>query len=303
VITLELTWEWPDTLITIAVVIGGALLAHFIVVVIINHFIRRVRAFADKPQGTLAQRAAKALGKTTGTSPGRAAVHAAALARLLKSVWTILLVIVTILTVLYTLNIPLAPLLTSAGIGGVILGFGAQSLIKDYLSGISMILEDQFGVGDQITIGDVSGIVEDITLRITKLRDGTGMIWYIRNGEILRVGNVSQGYSTGLIDVPVAYDADVALVSSILTQVVDEVSNDDALAEHLLEPPQVLGVESITATTLTMRILIKTPPNEQFALAREIRERAMAALSAAEVPAPNIAPTVSIAPLAPLASD
>lgn len=301
VTTLELTWDWPDTLIIIAVTIAGALVAHLLVVVLINNVIARVNALAEKPHGTLAHKAVAALGKSTGTDPSRTVAHATAMARLLKSVWTILLVVVTILTVLYTLNIPLTPLLTSAGIGGVILGFGAQSLIKDYLSGMSMILEDQFGVGDQITTGDVSGVVEDITLRITKVRDASGMMWYIRNGEILRVGNVSQGYSTGLIDVPVAYDADVVLVSQILAQVADEVSHDDAFADQLLEPPQLLGVESITATTLTMRILIKTPPNEQYGLSREIRERAMAALSAAGIPGPSILPTAN--PQNPTTSD
>ncbi|MCL2483497.1 MAG: mechanosensitive ion channel family protein, partial [Propionibacteriaceae bacterium] len=217
-------------------------------------------------------------------------VHVTALAHMAKSIWTFILVIVVVLTILGILNLPLSPILASAGIGGIVLAFGAQSLIKDYLSGMSMIIEDQYGVGDLIDVGEVTGTVENITLRITTLRDSSGMIWYVRNGEILRVGNISQGYSTGLIDVPVAYDADVAKVTEILTAVVDEVSEEPGVADVLLQPPELLGVESITATTLTMRIRIRTPPNQQFAPSRDIRERAMAALSAAGIPAPTVLP-------------
>jgi len=297
-IVLELMWVWPDTLIFIAVTIAVAIILHIFVVTIIKRATKRVRSMAAQPEGAFGHRAATAIGRASGAKPGRTVVHATALAHLLKSIWTFVLVIVVVLTILSTLGVSLSPILASAGIGGVVLAFGAQSLIKDYLSGISMIVEDQYGVGDLITVGDVTGTVDDVTLRITKLRDNNGMIWYIRNGEILRVGNISQGYSTGLIDVPVAYDADVNRVTEVLNAVVDEVSNDESLAAKLLEPPQLLGVESITATTLTMRILIRTPPNQQFALARDIRERAMAALSAADIPGPAVLPFAVTPPAA-----
>jgi small conductance mechanosensitive channel len=123
----------------------------------------------------LARTAAVAIADVPGSKPGRAVVHVTALARLLRSIWTILLVIIVVLIIMSTLGVPLTPLLTSAGIGGVVLTFGAQSLIKDYLSGISLIIEDQYGVGDQITVDDITGTVEDITLRITKLRDAAGV--------------------------------------------------------------------------------------------------------------------------------
>ena len=289
---LELTQDWPDTLIRIALILVIAVVAHIIVITLIKKTTARMRKMASQPEGTLAHKAASAIGSASGVKPSRTVVHITALAHLLRSVWTIVLVVVVLLMVMSTLDVPLSPLLASAGIGGVVLAFGAQSLIKDYLSGITMILEDQYGVGDQIKVGDVTGTVEDITLRITKLRDPNGMIWYIRNGEILRVGNISQGYSTGLIDVPVAYDADISRVTEILNQVVDEASQDPGIAEKLIEPPQLLGVESITATALTMRILIKTAPNQQNGPARDIRERAIAALSAAGIPGPMITPTL-----------
>ncbi|MDR0284167.1 MAG: mechanosensitive ion channel family protein [Propionibacteriaceae bacterium] len=287
---LALTWEWPTTFIYIVATIAIGVAAHLVVSTLIRRSTARMRRMAAEPEGTLAFRAAAAIGRSTGAKPGRTVVHTTAIARLLRSVWSFTLVIIVLLLILSYLGVPLSPFLASAGIGGVVLAFGAQSLIKDYLSGIAMIVEDQYGVGDQINVGEVTGTVEDISLRITKLRDVQGMIWYVRNGEILRVGNVSQGYSTGLIDVPVAYDADLTLVTEVLNSVVTEVSEDNDITELLLEPPRLLGVESITPTTVTMRILIKTPANKHFALVRDIRERAMAALSAAGVQGPAVLP-------------
>jgi small conductance mechanosensitive channel len=285
-VLFEISWEWPETLIMVVATIGIAIVLHVIVVQLIKRVTRRVSKMASQPEGSLAHNVASALGSASGAKPGRTVVHMTALAHLLKSVWTIVLVIVVILTVLSTLGVPLSPILASAGIGGIVLAFGAQSLIKDYLSGISMILEDQYGVGDQIDVGEVTGTVDAITLRITKIHDQSGTIWYIRNGQIMRVGNISQGYSTGLIDVPVSYDADVTVVTEVLTKVVEEVSQDPTITEKLIKPPQLLGVESITPTTMTMRILIKTAPNQQHGPSRDIRERAMAALAAAGIPSP-----------------
>jgi len=302
---MEFTWPWTPLAILIIVVVAAV--AHVIVLFVIRRVIARVNRIASRGEehrdgagsGATAGPGGTAAGGTSatpasaGSAPSRTAVRVTALGRLLKSVWTIVMSVVVLLTVMSTLGVPLSPLLASAGIGGVMLAFGAQSLIKDYLSGISMIVEDQYGVGDQIKVGDITGTVEDITLRITKLRDVNGMIWYVRNGEILKVGNISQGYSTGLVDVPVAYDADVAQVTDILNKVVAEVSADPAVAAKLLEPPKLLGVESITGTTLTMRILIKTPPNQHHGLVRDIRERAIAALTAAGVPAPMAGPSAA----------
>ena len=287
---LELTWHWPETLIMIIATVVIAILLHLVVVWLIKRFTRRVSKMAAQPKGTLAHNVATAIGSASGAKPGRTVVHMTALAHLLRSVWTIVLVIVVILMILSTLGIPLSPILASAGIGGIVLAFGAQSLIKDYLSGISMIIEDQYGVGDRIDVGEIAGTVEAITLRITKILDTSGTIWYVRNGEILRVGNISQGYSTGLIDVPVSYEADVTQVTDVLNKVVEEVSKDPEVAKKLLVPPELLGVESITATTMTMRIRIKTLANQQNGPSRDIRERAMAALAAAEVPSPFTLP-------------
>ncbi|MDR0960120.1 MAG: mechanosensitive ion channel family protein [Propionibacteriaceae bacterium] len=300
---LQIVWEWPHTALVILITIAGAIAAD----IVVRWIMRRALSQAEKraQEGRLGEHRWPSLAirghvedearrKAIREARQRALPRTAAVAHLLMSLWHFAITLIVVLMILETLGIPIAPILTSAGIGGVILAFGAQSLIKDYFSGIFLILEDQYGVGDQITVGTITGTVEDVTLRITKLRDTSGMVWYVRNGEILQVGNISQGFSTGLIDVPVAYDADVVTVTRVLEGVVAKLEHDPDIAEQLLEPAKLLGVESITATTLTMRILIKTPPNQHFALAREIRERAIEALNDAGVPGPKLMSTTGV---------
>jgi small conductance mechanosensitive channel len=164
--------------------------------------------------------------------------------------------------------------------------------VKDYITGIFLIVEDQFGIGDIVTIGEVTGTVEDITLRVTRIRDMSGMVWYVRNGEIVNVGNLSQGHSTGLIDIPVAYDADANKAIAVLREVVAEVDADEAWKPNLIEAPTVVGVDAITGGTMTLRIVVKSPPNQQYAVSREIRERAQIALVKAGIPGPKVIPGI-----------
>jgi small conductance mechanosensitive channel len=171
------------------------------------------------------------------------------------------------------LEIPLGPMLASAGVGGVALGFGAQSLVKDFLSGIFMIMEDQYGVGDVVDTGEVVGTVENVSLRVTQLRDANGVTWYVRNGEIIRIGNRSQGWSTAMVDIPVAYDEDVERAQQIIRDVVGALDRTAPWDEKLLESPQVVGVESIAGGAVTIRVLAKTVAQEHFSVQREIRER------------------------------
>jgi small-conductance mechanosensitive channel len=197
---------------------------------------------------------------------------------------------IAVLMVLGEFNLNLAPLLASAGVAGVALGFGAQSLVKDFLSGIFMLLEDQYGVGDIVDTGDAVGTVEEVTLRITKLRDPSGVAWYVRNGEIVRIANKSQGWSTAVVDLPVSYAEDVERVIAIITTVVGEVYADPQWHDTMIEPPTVAGVEQITGTTVTIRVFAKTLTDQQWGVQREIRERAKVAFDAAGVRAPVVFP-------------
>jgi moderate conductance mechanosensitive channel len=175
-------------------------------------------------------------------------------------------------------GLPIGPLIASAGIVGVALGFGAQSLVKDFLSGIFLILEDQYGVGDLVDTGmGTVGTIEAVGLRVTRLRDGSGVVWYVRNGEILQVGNHSQGWSTAIVDVLVAYTEDIPRVQQLIGETAEAMAEEDGWKEKILEPPTVAGVESVTGTAVTIRVVVKCSPNEHLGVQRELRERIKAA--------------------------
>ncbi|MGR6915767.1 mechanosensitive ion channel family protein [[Actinomadura] parvosata] len=203
----------------------------------------------------------------------------------LKHVASVVILGTAALTVLDRLTIPIAPLLTSVGILGVAIGFGAQELVKDFIAGMFMLLEDQYGVGDVIDAGPAVGTVEAVTLRVTRLRDADGRVWYVRNGTITRVGNESQGWSRAFMDVPVAYDADVVSVKVLLEHVAEEIWADPELRESkIVEPPQVFGVEQLSDSSLVFRISAKTLPSAQAEVARELRLRVKTALDTAGIP-------------------
>ncbi|GAA0914624.1 mechanosensitive ion channel family protein [Nonomuraea longicatena] len=202
----------------------------------------------------------------------------------LKHIASIVVIGTAILTVLDRLTIPIAPLLTSVGILGVAIGFGAQELVKDFIAGMFMLLEDQYGVGDVIDVGAAVGTVEAVTLRITRLRDADGRVWYVRNGTIARVGNESQGWSRAYMDVPVAYDSDVAIVRDLLEEVAEKLWEDPDFRETLVvERPIVFGVEQVSDISLLFRVSAKTLPARQAEVARELRLRVKKALDDAGI--------------------
>ncbi|MER6950056.1 mechanosensitive ion channel family protein [Nonomuraea sp. NPDC000554] len=202
----------------------------------------------------------------------------------LKHIASIVILGTAVLTVLDRLTIPIAPLLTSVGILGVAIGFGAQELVKDFIAGMFMLLEDQYGVGDVIDCGSAIGTVEAVTLRVTRLRDADGRVWYVRNGTITRVGNESQGWSRAYVDVPVAYDSDVTTVRALLENVAEEIWADAEFREtQIVEQPDVFGVEALSDASLIFRISAKTLPARQAQVARELRYRVKAALDSAGV--------------------
>jgi len=238
----------------------------------------------------ISERGARILAQATGLDQTRSTQRAGTMGAILKSTSTFVIFTLALLTVMATVDLPLGPLLASAGVGGVALGFGAQSLVKDFLSGIFMILEDQYGVGDVIDTGEAIGTVEDVTLRVTRLRDASGIVWYIRNGEIVRVGNRSQGWSTALVDIPVGYDESLDIVLPLIRKVVHELDGAKEWKTRLLEEPVVAGVESMAGGVVTVRIIAKCAPNENFAVSREIRERVKTAFDQAGIRAPQVMP-------------
>jgi small-conductance mechanosensitive channel len=192
---------------------------------------------------------------------------------LLKSIVTGVLVAVFGTMVLSQVGVNIAPIIASAGIIGIALGFGAQSLVKDFLSGVFLIFEDQFGVGDVVDVGSASGTVEAVSLRVTRLRDLDGTVWYVPNGEILRVGNKSQNWARAVVDVGVGYDEDLARTRRVLSDVAHDLWEDEEFRSVIIEEPEVTGVEALAPDAITLRVLVKTAPMEQWGVARELRQR------------------------------
>jgi hypothetical protein len=206
-----------------------------------------------------------------------------ALGAILRSAASVTIFSIAGFIVLGDLGINLAPLLASAGVVGVAIGFGAQNLVRDYLSGVFMLVEDQYGVGDVITVGDATGTVENVTLRITRVRDVNGIVWHIRNGAIETVGNESQGWARAVLDFPVPFESDLATIRNVLQETGDMMWNEPTWRAVMLEAPEVWGAQSISGDQVVMRIVAKTPPLRQWEVEREMRARAKAALQEAGI--------------------
>jgi moderate conductance mechanosensitive channel len=203
----------------------------------------------------------------------------------LRNLTTGVIAAVALLMVLQALGISIVPLLASAGIVGVAVGFGSQSLVKDVISGLFMIVEDQYGVGDVVDLGEAQGVVEDVGLRVTRLRDPDGTIWYLRNGEVLRVGNRSQGSARAVLDLEIAHDRDLPRAREVLLGVTRELAHDEEFGGLLVEDPQVWEVESHSLDAGSLRLVAKTQPLQQWTVARELRKRIKLALDAAGIDA------------------
>jgi len=178
--------------------------------------------------------------------------------------------LVALLMCLGEVGIDLAPLLAGAGVLGVAIGFGSQSLVRDFLSGMFILIEDQFGVGDIVDLGEASGTVEAVSLRTTRLRAVDGTVWHMPNGEITRVGNMSQHWSRALLDVEVAYDTDLEHARRVIKRVADELWREDT---SVLDEPEMWGVEQLGASGIALRLVVKTTPSAQWKVSRELRER------------------------------
>ena len=224
----------------------------------------------------------------TGPMPqARRVQRAETIGAVLRSIITIVIWSIAGLTVLEILGINLAPLIAGAGIAGLALGFGAQSLVRDFLSGMFMLMEDQFGVGDVVDTGVATGTVEGVSLRTTRLRDIDGVVWHIPNGTILRVGNKSQQWSRAVVDVPVTFEADTGAATEVIHEVAAGIWHEPEFASVILAEPSVLGVESLAPGRVVIRVVVRTKPQEQWRVERELRTRIKTALDAAGIGLPS----------------
>jgi moderate conductance mechanosensitive channel len=210
-----------------------------------------------------------------------------ALSTVLRSVASFAIWTVAAFMVLGEFGINLGPLIAGAGIIGVALGFGSQSLVRDFLSGIFILVEDQYGVGDTVDLGEATGVVEVVSLRTTRVRSVDGTVWHVPNGTIARVGNKSQHWSRALLDVHVAYGTDISHAREVIKRVADGVWREKS--GWVIEEPELWGVEELGPHSVTIRLVIKTQPSRQWDISRLVRERLKEAFDAEgiEIPFPQ----------------
>ena len=275
----KLDWDFLlDAPLRIVIIIIGAIVLNMVM----RLFIRRFSAAVAK--GTVGSEKSAGPGKfsstvmesqRTGIEPTvireRRAQRAKTVGRMLGSVATIIIGVIAVLMVLDQMNFNIAPILASAGIVGVALAFGAQELVKDYLSGFFMVIEDQYGIGDTVDLGEAVGEVEDFGLRKTAVRDLTGTLWHVRNGEIMRVGNLSQGWARAVLEIPIGYSTSMDTFREITQAVTAAMSKDTQVASAMLDIPEISGVQSISAEYRVIRTMIKTKPNLQWMVERAFR--------------------------------
>ncbi|MCU0280774.1 MAG: mechanosensitive ion channel family protein [Acidimicrobiia bacterium] len=245
---------------------------------------RRREEIAETPPGHRVPAAARSRRLAEQAERGRQ--RAQALGTVLRSLVSVVIWSLAALIVLGEFGVNLGPLIAGAGIAGIALGFGAQSLVRDFLSGVFMLAEDQYGVGDVVDLGDAAGTVEEIRLRTTRLRDGEGTVWFVPNGEIRRVANKSQRWARAVLDFEVAYDTDLDVAIRVIKEAADAVWHEQQAATTVLEEPEVLGIEAMAGGAVILRVALKVDPGEQWAVARVARRRIKDALDAAGIEGP-----------------
>jgi small conductance mechanosensitive channel len=266
--------EWG---LAVLIVLGVAIVLTIVLQLVVGRFRKRLEGSPSATQELNVQRIGTL---TTALSTTGIAV-----------VWS-----VAILIVLDKIGVPLGPLFASAGIAGIAIGFGAQSIVKDSLSGFFILLENQFGVGDvvelQTSADPVAGKVEAMTLRVTSLRAYDGTLHTVPNGSIQVVSNKSRGWARAIVDVRVAYGEDVDRVRGVLETLFEELHNDNTLVDWIREGPSVLGVERMADYALIVRVIADTRPSKRFDTERILRERIARRLDAEGIRVP-LPPTIA----------
>ena len=272
-------------LFTVVFVIVGAIVLRAILLFVIHRVVRRIVNGAKKKQNFDDTQALL-------TSP-LAAVRIVQRTKTLGSVFANIVtavIVILVVLVLFTTIVPEATgafALITAALGAG-LGFGAQNIVKDVLSGLFMVAEDQLGVGDVVDLGPATGVVEGVGIRITLVRDVNGTLWFVRNGEILRVGNMSQGWARVIIDLAVPYDADVDAVQDTVLATAKDMASNTKWKSRILEKPEVWGIESISADAVVLRLVVKTASASKDDVARELRARIKRAIDESGVKLPAL---------------
>jgi small-conductance mechanosensitive channel len=284
--------DWFDTPLRVLIIL--------VVGWVVARFVRRLIRHAVEPIGNKKPKRREPRKSpfgfidTGGVATARRAQRAKTMADVLGSIVSAFIWGIAVLVALGEIGIDLAPLLAGAGVLGIALGFGAQTLVRDFLAGLFMLIEDQYGVGDVIDVGGVvvsdkgvSGTVEGVSLRTTRIRDVEGVVWHVPNGEIKRVGNKSQQWSRAVLDIPVDYDSDISKAMSVIKETADAIWHDDEWSEVILAEPEMWGIEELNASSVKVRLVVQTLPLEQWRVARELRARIKQGFDAAGIETPR----------------
>ena len=258
---------WPLKVVVIIVV---AVVIRIVLQFVIRRVVNRIVTGVKKKQGADDTQALQ----NSPLAAVRIVQRTRTLGSVLNNILTTLITIIAVLLVVTAINKDLtgAFSLITAALGAG-LGFGAQNIVKDIFNGLFMVAEDQLGVGDVVDLGAATGVVENVGIRVTQVRDVNGTLWYVRNGEILRVGNMSQGWARVIIDLAVPYDSDVDAVQERMLKTATDLATDAKWRTRVLEKPEIWGLESISAEALVIRLVVKTRSAAKDDVARELRIR------------------------------
>jgi small-conductance mechanosensitive channel len=264
-----------DWLIGRPLAIGAVLLVGWLLRIVIRRLVHRGvnRMLASRPISSRSGAAAGAAPGVPTREAARRGTRADAVAAAVTSSLSTLVWVGVPIAVLGVLGVDLGPVIAGAGLLGVAIAFGAQSVIRDLLAGLFILAEDHFAIGDEVDLGEAVGVVEKMTFRETVLRDIDGTVWHVRNGLIDRVGNLSQVWSGAMVDVAVAHGTDLVRAGELMNEIATSVSGDPSFAPDVLEPPEVLGVHRVDIDGVTLRLRVKTRAGRQFDLQRALLER------------------------------
>ena len=273
------------TLVAIALIIVGAFIAAWLMHFVIRRVVNQIVSGVKKNQGAEDTQALN----VSPLAAVRLVQRTRTLGTVLGNIVNVTVVIIAIVLVVNQIdqNIIGSLALLTAALGAG-LGFGAQNIVKDVLNGLFMVMEDQLGVGDVVDLGPATGVVERVGIRITQVRDVNGTLWFVRNGEILRVGNMSQGWARVIIDLAVPYDADVEAVQDRMLDAASSLAQDPKWRSRILERPELWGIESISEEALVIRLVMKTRPPAKDDVARELRTRLKAATDELGIQLPTL---------------
>ena len=266
-------WDVWHTPIRIVAIVLGALIARSLLLLSVKRVIR----------GVISGMNGKALVASGLVQNARVVQRAQTLGSVLNNFITWTVVLVALSSVLSELGVAVGALVAGAGILGAAVGFGAQSLVRDLISGLFIVFEDQYGVGDSVDLGQATGVVESVGLRVTQVRDISGVLWYVRNGEVVRVGNQSQGWSRVVLDIPLAYSAPQDKAREVILQAAQSVSTDHAFSQQLMGEPEIWGIELLSGEQVVLRLVQQVGPSHADHIARELRSRIKLALDKSNI--------------------